>query len=209
MRLEAHRNRHLLKRAITHLMDDSTRNGIIQCMAQRKFTLTEHEIGALRQAADQTQDARELKRLQAVRLYGEGRDVADIVSVVDCTPRSLLRWCAQYRAEGVGGLPSKWRGGNAAKLTREQREAIKAKLHSYRPDQLLPPNMRVSQGAFWTVSDLRIAVQEWYGVSYQSENSYYTLLHESGFSLQRPEKHYRSRPDEQTIADFEAELEKK
>lgn len=178
-------------------------------MAHRNFTLTEQEIVTLRQAADETQAAREWQRLQAVRLYGEGRDMADIVAVSDCTPRSLLRWCAQYRAEGLAGLKLKWQGGNAAKLTPEQRAEITDKVNSYQPEQVLPPDIRVSQGAFWTVSDLRLAVQEWYGVSYQSDNSYYTLLRECGFSLQRPEKRYRSRPDEQVMADFEAELEKK
>ena len=35
------------------------------------------------------------------------------------------------------------------------------------------------------------------------------LLAECGFSYQRTEKVYRSQPDAQTVADFEAELEKK
>lgn len=68
--------------------------------------------------------------------------------------------------------------------------------------------MRISRGQFWTISDLRIAVQTWYGVTYRSNESYRLLLLESGFSSQRVEGVYRSRADEQTIADFEAELEK-
>jgi transposase len=67
----------------------------------------------------------------------------------------------------------------------------------------------VSQGAFWTVSDLRIAVERWYGVEYHSLTSYITLLHECRLSQQKPAGHYRSRTSEQVIADFEAELEKK
>jgi transposase len=94
-------------------------------------------------------------------------------------------------------------------MTPEQRAEVKAKLHQYQPDQVLPPEVRVSRGQFWTVSDLQIVIQRWYNVTYQSDNSYRTLLEESEFSLQRVENRYRSRPDEQTIADFEAELEKK
>lgn len=112
--------------------------------------------------------------------------------------------------EGAEGLRSKRYGNeNAAKLTREQRTEVKDKVHQYQPDQILPSDIRVSRGEFWTVSDLRIAVKRWYGVSYQSDTSYRTLLKECGLSLQRVENQYRSRPDEETIAAFEAELEKK
>jgi transposase len=148
-------------------------------------------------------------RLQAVRLYGEDRAVSDILDIVGCGERSLRRWVAHYQAGGVEGLKSKWPGNqNAAKLTRAQRTELEAKLDQYRPDQIVPSAMRISRGAFWTVSDLRIMVRRWYGVTYQSDNSYRTLLKESRFSRQRVDKQYRSRPDEEAIAAFEAELEK-
>jgi transposase len=84
-----------------------------------------------------------------------------------------------------------------------------AKIQQYRPDQLLGAEVRVSRGSFWTISDLRIGLQSWYGVTWRSDNSYRTLLAQAGLSLQRTENTYRSRPDDLTIADFEARLEKK
>jgi transposase len=179
-------------------------------MAHRQFTLTKQEITELRQAANRTRDTEELKRLQAVRLYGEGHPTSDIVWLVDVAERSVLRWCAQYREEGRAGLASGRVGNqNAAKLSREQRTDLKDKLRQYKPDQILPPDVRISEGKFWTVSDLRIAVQQWYGVTYQSDTSYRTLFKQCGYSLQRTERRYRSRPGDEEIADFEAELEKK
>jgi len=178
-------------------------------MAHRQFKLGKQEIAQLRTAADKTRNVKELKRLQAVRLYGEGRAVDDILSLVDCSERSLLRWCEQYRVAGVEGLKSKYKGDNAARLSAEQRAEVKEQLARNRPDQILPPEIRISQGEFWTVSDLRIAIQRWYGVTWQSETSYRTLLKACNFSQQRPESRYRSRASEQAIADFEAELEKK
>jgi len=71
-----------------------------------------------------------------------------------------------------------------------------------------PKGQQVSAHEYWTVSDLKIGVERWFGVVYQSLESYYTLLHQSGFSLQRPAKVYRSRPNERAMADFEAALEK-
>jgi transposase len=94
-------------------------------------------------------------------------------------------------------------------LTRPQRADLKTRLARYQPDQVLPPDVRVSQGEFWTVSDLKIVVHRWYGVTYQSDTSYRTLLHECRFSQQQTEPQYRSRPNKQAVADFEARLEKK
>jgi transposase len=120
-----------------------------------------------------------------------------------------MEWCQAYRREGIAGLASRWQGQNAAKLSREQRAELREKVNSYRPDQLLAPDVRISQGQFWTVSDLKWVIQQWYGVTYRSQSSYRILLHESRLSVQRTAKQYRSRPDERRIADFEAELEKK
>lgn len=178
-------------------------------MAKRNFELTEAQINELRRAETQTSKVRELKRLQAVRLYGEGRSTVEIEAIVGCSWRALMDWRQRYKEEGVDGLKSKWQGQNAAKLRKEQRAELKEKLHQYRPEQAIAPEIRISQGRFWTISDLKIVVAEWYGVSYQSETSYRTLLHQCMFSLQVPERRYRSRPDDWTVAEFEAELEKK
>lgn len=144
-----------------------------------------------------------------MRLYGEGRAVRDIQDVVGCSERSLLRWCERYRQHGLDGLVSGWRGGNNARLSSRQRADVVAKVQQYQPDQLLPSDVRVSRGTFWTVSDLRIGIQRWYGVRWRSHNSYRALLTQAGLSLQRTENTYRSRPDDLTVADFEARLEKK
>jgi transposase len=109
----------------------------------------------------------------------------------------------------LDGLKSQWQGENALKLDREQRADLKQRLEQYRPDQVIAPDGRISHGQFWTVSDLQIVVKTWYDVEYRTLDSYRTLLHECGLSYQRTERVYRSQPDVQTVADFEAELEKK
>ena len=107
------------------------------------------------------------------------------------------------------GLKSHWQGEKALKLSREQRADLKRRVQQYRPDQVMAPEVRLSRGQFWTVSDLQIMVKRWYAVEYCTADSYRTLLHECGLSYQRTERVYRSRPEAQTVADFEAELEKK
>jgi hypothetical protein len=57
-------------------------------MAKRKLELTEREIAAFQRAEQETRDERELKRLQAVRLYGTGEAVKTIQKVAGCGPIS-------------------------------------------------------------------------------------------------------------------------
>lgn len=166
-------------------------------------------MGAFRQAEQQTRDVRELKRLQTVRLYGSGESVASIQRLTGCGPVSPCQWASEYRRGGLAALRSQWRGGNANKLTPEQRRDLCAKLKQYTPEQVIAADGRVDQGGFWTVSDLQIVAEQWYGVSYRSETSYRSLLHTSGLSYQKVEKVYRSQPSAVRLADFEAELEKK
>ena len=178
-------------------------------MAHRQFQLSKEQQRELKAAEQQTKRVNDLKRLIAVRLYGEGYRTAEIEGMVGCSWRALMEWCEKYQRDGVEGLLDQRRGGNHAKLSTEQRAEVKERLNSYRPDQLLPPSLRVEQGAFWTVSDLKIAVSVWYDVTWQSDTSYRTLLHEAGFSRQQTESQYRSRPSDEVIAEFEALLEKK
>ena len=132
-----------------------------------------------------------------------------IETLVGCDERSIRKWAQKYQQAGLEGLKSPWQGDNALKLSRDQRADLKQRVQQYRPDQVIAPAVRISRGQFWTVSDLQIVVKAWYEVAYRTTDSYRTLLHECGLSYQHTEKVYRSRPSVPTVADFEAELEKK
>lgn len=177
-------------------------------MAKRQIQLTTDEVVAFREAEAQTRDVRELKRLQAVRLYGTGESVETIQKLVGCGPASPRQWSVEYRRDGLGALKSRWAVGNANKLTDEQRKELFEKLEQYSPEQVIVPEVRVGRGSFWTVSDLQIVIEQWYGVTYRSPQSYRNLLHASGLSYQKAEKIYRSQPGAAQLAEFEAELEK-
>lgn len=148
-------------------------------MAKRKFELNEQERNELLHAHELAVSTRTRQRLRAVRLYGEGRSVTDIMEMTGCSERSLLRWCDAYEQAGIRGLVSGWKGGNNAKLTEAQRIELINRLRQFRPDQVLSPGERLNHAASWTVSDLRIALKRWYGVSWRSDNSYRTLLSEA------------------------------
>jgi transposase len=116
-----------------------------------------------------------------------------------------MGWCRIYREQGIAGLVDKRKGGNRAKLTSAQIDELGHKLEHYTPAQVLKAQGFTSE--YWSVESLRCAVHEWYGVTYQSRTSYYTLFDSCGFSCQRPAKVYKSR-SETKIAEFEEQLEK-
>ena len=176
-------------------------------MAKRKFTLTEAERKELLQAYRNCKDAATRTRYQAVRLYGEGYPVEEIMQITGCSRTSLMEWCRAYRGDHSQGLVDKRAGGNRAKLSKLQIEALQQMLHQYTPKERLGPKANTVNGQFWSVEDLALIVREKYGVEYQSRTSYSQLLHVCGFSYQKTEKVFKSRR-ESKVADFEEQLEK-
>jgi transposase len=176
-------------------------------MAQRTFTLTEAAARALLAVYHATSDGLYRTRLQAVRLYGLGYSTDQITEITGAARSSLMEWCRTYRDGGVGALSDRRLGGNNAKLTREQVDDLSTKLRLYTPRSLFGPQAASEDGQAWTVEDLRRAVQDWYGVTYQSTVSYYTLFARCAFSYHRPSKVFQSR-NEAAVGEFEAQLEK-
>jgi len=176
-------------------------------MTKRKFELTEAERKELLQAYRTCKDAATRTRYQAVRLYGEGYEVNEIMQITGCSRTSLMEWCRAYREDRSQGLVDKRAGGNRAKLSKLQIEELQHMLHQYTPKGRLGPKARTADGQFWSVEDLVLIVREQYGVAYQSRTSYSQLLHLCGFSYQRTEKVFKSRREGE-VADFEEQLEK-
>ena len=140
-------------------------------MRKRQLQLSGSEIAQLRVAEDQTRDVQALRRLQGVRLYGSGMPVSQIKDIIGCSESALRNWVHGYEQGGVEALASHYKGsaGNANKLSPAQRRELTDRLNTYRPDQLIPAGLRMSEGPFWTVLDVRVVVEQWYGVIYQHQ----------------------------------------
>lgn len=177
------------------------------CMAHRKFRLTEEAARALLAAEQATDDGAYRTRLQAVRLYGLGYTPAQITEITSCPRSTLMLWCRTYRQGGIAALADHRAGGNSAKLTPDQVADLRGKLRLYTPRSLFGPDAATTDGHAWTVADLRRVVQEWYGVTYQSVVSYYTLFARCDYSFHQPTKVFKSR-NEAAVMEFETLLEK-
>lgn len=176
-------------------------------MNTRKFILSEAERNSLLHAFNSCKDAAERIRYQAVRLYGEGYDAEEVVSITGCSRSSLQNWCRDYRNDPSQGLVDKRQGGNRAFLSELQIEEVQNILHQYTPKERLGLNAQTTTGEFWTIEDLAFLLQEKYGVAYKSRTSYINLLHQCGFSYQKTEKVFKNH-SAQKVADFEEYLEK-
>ena len=176
-------------------------------MPERKFKLMEPQVGALWRAYDECTDGDTRARYQAVRLYGTNYPLQTVLDVTGCSISSLRAWVRLFRTAGLDGLADHRCGGNAAKLTPDQRREVEVRLQQFTPRQILGAQAHTPSGQFWAVEDLQQALYRWYGVQYQSRVSYYNLLHACGFSYQRTEKVFKSqRPAE--IAAFQESVEK-
>lgn len=180
-------------------------------MAKRQFHLNDEQVKELKRYERQSKRPVELKRLQAVRLYGSGQSLPDILDIVGCGESSVRIWAMQYRQWGVERLLANYNQSsqNARKLTLVQEQDLCEKLRQYRPEDVMPKEDCHGTGAFWTVEEVKRMVRQWYDVTYCDASSYRNLLHRCGFSYQKAEQVYKSRPSQVKVADFEAELEKK
>ena len=155
----------------------------------------------------QSKDGPTRTRCQAVRLYATGYSVEDIQTITGCSRSSLMEWCRAYRQDGLNGLVDKRAGGNNAKLSHEQIDHLRERLHIYTPRQVLGQDTYTDSGQFWTVEDVQAALKHWYQVEYRSRSSMLQLLDTCGFSYQRPMKVFKSRRAADVHA-FEEHFEK-
>jgi hypothetical protein len=80
-------------------------------------------------------------------------------------------------------------------------------INTVSPQSLFGPEAATPTGQFWTLADLKRAIQRWYGVVYDSPTSYYTLFERCGFSYQRPDQVFKSRR-QADVLDWEDRAEK-
>ncbi len=175
-------------------------------MARRRFVLDEYRQNELVGAHAQCKDGPARTRLLAVRLYGIGYPVSQIMEITGCSRASLIEWCQKYKGRGINGLMDHRLGGNRARLKQEEIDETRRVLHEYTPRGLLGLETTTPDGQFWTVQDLARVVEKRFGVTYRSVNSYYRLFRLCGFTPQRPARQYRSRREPE-VAAFGAALE--
>lgn len=150
-------------------------------MAKRRFKLSDAQESALYGAYVQCKDGPTRTRYQAVRLYGGGYALEEVIDITGCGRSSLMDWCRTYRKHGIDGLVDQRNGGNHRKLSAEQIADLRDRLHHYAPSDVLGPEA----GAYWRVDTLKAAVEQFYGVVYRRRASYHRLFEGCRFRYER------------------------
>ena len=119
-------------------------------------------------------------KAEAVLYASEGVSISIIAKTVERTERTVLEWLAEWRATRMCSVLTGHAGNqNAAKLTRTQKEELKAILAQ-------PPSRSGVHAEFWDVPAIREVVKILFDVEYQADSSYRLLLRLCGLSLEPP-----------------------
>jgi transposase len=119
-------------------------------------------------------------RARAILGYIDGRRVVDLAAEADVTRGSVNRWLQWYDALGVEGLVTAIPPGPVPKLSEGQRDDLTALLES-------GPTAAGYTSGVWTGPMIGDLIAERFGVRYHNHHVP-RLLHELGFSVQRPRR---------------------
>jgi len=131
-------------------------------------------------AATQRSDLDAWRRGRAVLGYIEGQRVIELAGQLDVTRGSVNRWLQWYEAMGVEGLLTGTAPGRAPRLDEEQREALIAIVEA-------GPQAAGYASGVWTGPMIGDLIERRFGVRYHNHHVP-RLLHQLGFSVQRPRK---------------------
>lgn len=125
-------------------------------------------------------DLDEWRRAKSVMRYIEGERVELIAKDYEVTRGSVNRWLQWYEAQGVAGLQTGKPTGVPSKLNDVQRQKL---------IELVEAGSLAAgyHSGVWTGPMIGDLIEKQFGVRYHKHNVP-RLLHELGFSLQRPRK---------------------
>jgi transposase len=135
----------------------------------------------------------EWRRARAMLGYIEGRRVIELAAELDVTRGAINRWLQWYEAMGIEGLLTGRAPGPPPKLTGTQRAELTALVEA-------GPMAAGYPSGVWTGPMIGDLIEQRFGVRYHRHNVP-RLLHELGFSVQRPRKRL-ARADAQAQASW-------
>lgn len=137
-------------------------------------------LDALLQESEAKSDLRTWRRATAVRSYIDGKKVIAIAEELRVCRAAVNQWLGWYEARGAEGLRSRKPPGAAPRLTEEQRNELVTLIKA-------GPQACGYGGGVWTGPRIGHLIEQHYGVHYHVQHVP-RLLHQLGFSVQRPRK---------------------
>jgi len=135
---------------------------------------------SLKKEAEQDGEYRVAKRIHAVALNMEGRTSIEISEVLKSPRSAVSLWLKNYEGHGLEGILEGQRTGRPSELTPQQQTTLADIIES-------GPVAYGFLSGVWTSPMVARIIREEFGVEYHPGHVR-KLLHELGFSVQRPKR---------------------
>lgn len=137
-------------------------------------------LDALVEEAKSRGDLDEWRRARAVRRYIDGKKVTVILEELGCCRSAVNTWLRWYETKGADGLRSRKAPGAAPRLSAPQRDEL---------TRLVEAGSQAAgfTSGVWTGPMIGQLIRDRFGVDYHNHHVP-RLLHQLGFSVQRPRK---------------------
>ena len=163
------------------------------------WTLSREQWDALDHLRFGTTDARVFRNATIILMSAVGRSKFSIAHDLGCCPATVdnIRKC--YRQHGLAGLRPRKPPGRTSTATPAYRQALREAVTT--PPQTLGYGFSV-----WSVARLNEHLKRQTKISF-SEDQLRRILHQEGFSFQRPKHTMKGKRDEAAFARAQKELE--
>ena len=132
------------------------------------------------------------RRRAAAKLFTKGVPQAEVARRLRVSRQSVSRWYRTWSAEGTAALVDAGRAGRPPRLTADQKARVEEEL-------LRGPTAHGYATQLWTLARVVEVIERVTGVRYHPGHVW-RLLHELGWSVQRPARRAAERDEEAAIA---------
>lgn len=152
--------------------------------------LSEEEIFLLTQHFRKPQNALIRERAQTILAFGQGISAYELSIVIRRSEKTIRKWIKAFHRRRIASIFPRYRGDNAAKLTREQKNQLRTVLAR-------PPGAYGIPSKFWDISSLKTYIKAEFGVEYESSESYRLIFLLHNFSFHLPNTFDRHRNEKE------------
>jgi len=163
-----------------------------------RWNLSEQEWEALDRMRFATTEAAVFRNVTIILMTAAGRTKTSIAHDLGCSPATVDNVRQRYRQHGREGLRRGQPSGRPSRATAEYRAALRWTVQT-------PPQHLGYGFSVWSVARLRQHLKQQTGISF-SEDQLGRLLHQEGFSFQRPKHTLKGKRDEAAYEQARQEL---
>ena len=153
-----------------------------------RWNLPDQEWDALDAFRFSTTNADVFRNATIILMSGAGRSKQSIADDLGCCPATVDNVRKRYRQQGLRGLAPGKSSGRRSEATAEYRQALRGAV------QTPPPTLGYGFSV-WSAARLNAHLRKETGLSF-SDDRLRALLHEEGFSFQRPKHTMKGKRDE-------------